>query len=60
MTTVHVNRSLQRLRRDELIVLKDGILTILDFERLAELCGFTLVDDDGTGAMELVPVGVED
>jgi uncharacterized protein with PhoU and TrkA domain len=26
-------------------------------ERIAELCGFTLVDDEGTGEMELVPVG---
>jgi len=40
MTTVHVNRSLQRLRRDGLIVSKDGYLTILDFNRLAELSGF--------------------
>lgn len=40
MTTVHVNRSLQRLRKDGLIVLKDGNLTILDFDRLAELSGF--------------------
>ena len=40
MTTVHVNRSLQKLRNDGLIVLKDGSLTILDFERLAELSGF--------------------
>lgn len=40
MTTVHVNRSLQRLRRDGLIVSKDGNLTILDFKRLAELSGF--------------------
>lgn len=40
MTTVHVNRSLQRLRKDGLIVLKDGNLTILDFKRLAELSGF--------------------
>ncbi len=40
MTTVHVNRSLQRLRREELIVLKDGTLTILDFKRLAEMSGF--------------------
>ena len=41
MTTVHVNRSLQRLRQDELIVSKDGKLTILDFDRLAKLAGFT-------------------
>ena len=40
MTTVHVNRSLQRLRRDGLIVLKDGRLTIVDFARLADLSGF--------------------
>ncbi len=41
MTTVHVNRSLQRLRNDGLIVAKDGKLTILDFERLAKIAGFT-------------------
>ena len=40
MTTVHVNRSLPPRRNDGLIVLKDGTLTILDFERLAELSGF--------------------
>jgi CRP-like cAMP-binding protein len=40
MTTVHVNRSLQRLRREGLIVSKDGKLTILDFARLADLAGF--------------------
>ena len=40
MTMVHVNRSLQRLRQDGLIATKDGKMTILDFERLAELAGF--------------------
>ena len=40
LTTVHVNRSLQRLRQDGLIATKDGKMTILDFERLAELAGF--------------------
>lgn len=40
MTTVHVNRSLQRLRQDGLIVMKEGRLTILDFERLAKIGGF--------------------
>ena len=41
LSTVHVNRSIQRLRQDGLIVLKDGKLKILDFERLANLAGFT-------------------
>jgi CRP-like cAMP-binding protein len=40
MTTVHVNRSLQRLRKDELIATRDGRMHILDFDRLAELAGF--------------------
>ena len=40
MTTVHVNRSLQRLRKEGLIRLKDGNMTILDFDRLAGLSGF--------------------
>jgi len=49
MTTVHVNRSLQRLRQDGLIVLKDGELTILDFKRLAKIAGFnsTYLHTDG-------------
>ncbi len=40
MTTVHVNRSLQRLRADGLISTKDGTLTILDFPKLARLADF--------------------
>lgn len=40
MTTAHVNRSLQRLRRDELIVSREGKLKILDFNRLAKIAGF--------------------
>ena len=40
MTAVHVNRSLQRLRKEGLIIAKDGNLTILDFKRLAEVAGF--------------------
>jgi CRP-like cAMP-binding protein len=40
MTTVHVNRSLQRLRQDGLISTKEGKLTILDFKRLAKIGGF--------------------
>lgn len=39
-TTVHVNRSLQRLRRAGLIALKDSQLTILDFDALARMSGF--------------------
>jgi CRP-like cAMP-binding protein len=40
MTTVHINRSLQRLRKDGLIATRRGKLTILDFDRLAEIAGF--------------------
>ncbi len=40
MTAVHINRSLQRLRQDGLIVTKDGRVTILDFEQLAKVAGF--------------------
>ena len=40
MTTVHVNRSMQRLRKDGLIATKDGKMTILDFDRLAAVAGF--------------------
>ena len=41
MTTVHVNRSIQRLRQDGLIVMKDGWMTILDFDRLSKISGFS-------------------
>lgn len=49
MTTVHVNRSLQRLRNDGLIKTANGKLTILDFDRLATLAGFndTYLHTDG-------------
>lgn len=40
MTTVHVNRSLQRLRRDGLIELYRNRLKIIDPERLADIAGF--------------------
>ncbi len=39
-TPVHVNRTLQRLRRDDLICLRQRRLTILDHARLAEESGF--------------------
>ena len=41
MTTVHVNRSLQRLRKNGLIATRRGKLTILDFHRLAEMAEFS-------------------
>ena len=40
MTSVHVNRTLQELRRDGLIVLHHRILTIPDFDALAEVAMF--------------------
>jgi len=40
LTSVHVNRVLQRMRSDELISLHHGMLTILDYERLAQASGF--------------------
>lgn len=40
LSTVHVNRSMQKLRREELINLKDGDLTIRDLPRLRVLAGF--------------------
>lgn len=43
MTTTHVNRTLQRLRHDGLIELRNRKLSILDSEGLATLAGF-----DGT------------
>lgn len=40
LTSVHVNRVLQRLRSDRLITLQQGVLTILDYERLEAASGF--------------------
>jgi CRP-like cAMP-binding protein len=40
LSTVHVNRSLQRLRSENLIILKNNYLVILDAERLNEFGGF--------------------
>ena len=40
LTAVHVNRILQRGRRDNLITLTQRRLTLLDIERLQEIAGF--------------------
>jgi CRP-like cAMP-binding protein len=40
LTPVHVNRTLQALRAQGLIVLRDGELTITDVEKLREVAGF--------------------
>jgi CRP-like cAMP-binding protein len=40
LTPVHVNRVLQRMRTDELISFKGGVLTILDYRRLETDSGF--------------------
>ncbi|GAC1581252.1 MAG: Crp/Fnr family transcriptional regulator [Sphingomicrobium sp.] len=40
MTTVHVNRTLQYLRKEGLIVMRRGELTIQNFEKLAAIAGF--------------------
>jgi CRP-like cAMP-binding protein len=40
MTTVHVNRTIQRLRADGLIELKGSKLTVLDWERLKHVGDF--------------------
>lgn len=40
LTPVHVNRVLQRMRSEELIVLKRGALDILDYARLESASGF--------------------
>jgi CRP-like cAMP-binding protein len=40
LTAVHVNRILQRCRRDNLITLTHHRLTLVDFERLQEIAGF--------------------
>lgn len=53
LSTVHMNRVLQSLRKKELITLKDGQLVILDGERLDAFSGFSpnylhLAEQDGT------------
>ena len=40
LTSVHVNRVLQRMRSDALITFKAGLLTILDYRRLETASGF--------------------
>lgn len=40
LTTVHVNRSLKKLRTDGLIAFRSQCLTILDHDRLVDLSGF--------------------
>lgn len=40
LTPVHVNRVLQRLRKERLIELRGGVLTILDSGRLCHAAGF--------------------
>jgi CRP-like cAMP-binding protein len=40
LTPVHVNRVLQRMRAEELISFKHGLLTILDYRRLEAAAGF--------------------
>lgn len=41
LTAVHVNRTLQRLRKENLIELGKGMLTIVDVPALREAAGFT-------------------
>lgn len=40
LTTIHVNRTLQRLRQDNLIAMEARRVTILDFKTLSLLCDF--------------------
>ena len=40
LSTVHVNRTLQVLRRDEIITMRNGKVTISDLVRLHEQAGF--------------------
>ncbi|HEX8626281.1 MAG TPA: Crp/Fnr family transcriptional regulator [Allosphingosinicella sp.] len=40
LTPVHVNRVLQRMRSEELISFKSGLLTILDYRQLESASGF--------------------
>ncbi len=40
VTAIHLNRVLRQLREAKLLVFKDGVITILDRKRLAEMAGF--------------------
>ena len=40
LTAIHVNRTLQQLRRDELVTMKGGRVTVLDEARLQRFSGF--------------------
>ena len=40
LTAVHTNRTLQRLRKEELIELGGGMLTVLDVDKLQKAAGF--------------------
>jgi CRP-like cAMP-binding protein len=40
LTTVHLNRTLQALRRDGLVAVEQGCLTILNWARLKDVAGF--------------------
>ena len=40
LTSIHVNRMLRELREEGLLVLRHGVLRILDRERLAEMAGW--------------------
>jgi CRP-like cAMP-binding protein len=40
LTAVHTNRTLQRLRKENLIEIGSGMLTVLDVERLRKAAGF--------------------
>jgi hypothetical protein len=53
-TTIHVNRTLQRLRQDNLTAMEARRVTILDFETLSLRCDFE-VSYLGIGARALHP-----
>jgi DNA-binding transcriptional regulator LsrR (DeoR family) len=40
LTAVHTNRTLQRLRKENLIEIGSGMLTVLDVGRLRKAAGF--------------------
>jgi CRP-like cAMP-binding protein len=42
MTTIHLNRVLRQLRESKLVIFREGVVTIPNMERAAELTGFDL------------------
>jgi hypothetical protein len=52
LSVVHVNRTLQQLRRDGMIAIRHRLITVLDIPALAGLCGYPLARPAAVSAPE--------